>query len=76
MKRVPGWLRWLGAGVVLGVTIRVVSPSLIGTAEPWDADVPIWPFSWLVVAVLGGFAGHVRGVCLPLGYALGQMPPI
>jgi len=25
------------------------------------------------MAVLGGLVGHVRGVCLPLGYALGQM---
>jgi Na+/serine symporter len=25
------------------------------------------------VATLGGLTGHVRGVCLPLGYALGQM---
>lgn len=24
------------------------------------------------MAVLGGLVGHVRGVCLPLGYALGQ----
>ena len=34
---------------------------------------PIWTLSWLAVAVLGGLTGHVRGVCLPLGYALGQM---
>ncbi len=26
-----------------------------------------------MVAILGGLVGHVRGVCLPLGYALGQM---
>lgn len=29
--------------------------------------------SWLLIAVVGGLVGHIRGVCLPLGYALGQM---
>lgn len=29
--------------------------------------------SWLLIAVTGGLVGHVRGVSLPLGYALGQM---
>jgi hypothetical protein len=69
----------LAMGVALGVGVWVFSPRLTGTAEPWDADAPVWgitPFwtlSWLVIAVLGGLVGRVRGVCLPLGYALGQM---
>jgi len=63
----------LALGVTLGVAIWVFSPWLTGKVEPWDADAPIWSLSWLVVAILGGLAGHVRGVCLPLGYALGQM---
>jgi hypothetical protein len=69
----------LAMGVVLGVGIWVFSPRLTGTAELWDAEAPVWglaPFwtlSWLVIAVLGGLVGRVRGVCLPLGYALGQM---
>ena len=63
----------MALGVVLGVAIWVFSPWLTGKAEPWDADAPVWSLSWLVAAVLGGLAGHVRGICLPLGYALGQM---
>jgi len=57
----------------MGATIWIFSPWLTGKIEPWDADQPIWALSWLVVAILGGLPGHVRGVCLPLGYALGQM---
>lgn len=63
----------LAIGALAGVAIWLFSPLLIGTAEPWDADAPIWFFSWILMAVLGGLVGHVRGVCLPLGYALGQM---
>jgi hypothetical protein len=66
-------LGWLALGVALGVAVWVFSPWLTGKAEPWDADAPVWSLSWLVVAVLGGLSGHVRGACLPLGYALGQM---
>jgi hypothetical protein len=66
-------LSWLALGVALGVAVWVLSPWLTGKIEPWDADVPVWSLSWLVVAVLGGLTGHVRGACLPLGYALGQM---
>lgn len=60
-------------GAALGAGIWLLSPWLTGAAEPWDANAPIWPLSWLVVAVLGGLSGRLRGVCLPLGYALGQM---
>lgn len=63
----------LTIGVLAGVGIWIFSPWLTGTIEPWDADAPIWLFSWVLMAVLGGVVGHVRGVCLPLGYALGQM---
>ncbi len=73
MKQRHNALLLSAVGVVLGIAIWVLSPWLIGKAEPWDADAPLWSLSWLVVAVLGGLAGHVRGVCLPLGYALGQM---
>lgn len=63
----------LGLGVLLGVAIWLFSPWLTGKVEPWDADTPIWLYSWVLVAVSGGLFGHVRGICLPLGYALGQM---
>jgi len=63
----------LALGVLSGIAIWLFSPWLTGKIEPWDADLPVWPLSWLIVAILGGLAGHVRGVCLPLGYALGQM---
>jgi hypothetical protein len=66
-------LTLLALGVLLGGAIWLTSPWLTGKAEPWDADAPIWTLSWLLVAVLGGLAGHVRGACLPLGYALGQV---
>jgi hypothetical protein len=59
--------------MLLGAAIWLLSPWLTGKSEPWDADAPIWSLSWLLVAVLGGLTGHVRGACLPLGYALGQM---
>lgn len=60
-------------GVLSGVAMWVCSPWLTGTSEPWDADAPIWMLSWLLIAIIGGLAGHIRGVCLPFGYALGQM---
>ncbi len=63
----------LALGVLSGIAIWWFSPWLTGKVEPWDADAPIWPLSWLLVAVLGGLSGHVRGIGLPLGYALGQM---
>jgi hypothetical protein len=66
-------LALLALGMLLGVAIWLFSPWATGKSEPWDADAPIWSLSWLVVAVLGGLTGHVRGACLPLGYALGQM---
>ena len=66
-------LALLAFGMLLGVAIWLFSPWLTGRIEPWDADAPIWSLSWLLVAVLGGLTGHVRGACLPLGYALGQM---
>lgn len=66
-------LSLLALGALLGGAIWLFSPWITGKAEPWDADAPIWTLSWLLVAILGGLAGHVRGVCLPLGYALGQM---
>lgn len=63
----------LAIGILAGAAIWVCSPWLTGASEPWDAEAPMWLFSWVVIAVLGGVVGHVRGVCLPLGYALGQM---
>jgi hypothetical protein len=63
----------LATGVLPGIAIWLFSPQLTGQVEPWDADAPIWPLSWLLIAVLGGLVGHLRGICLPLGYALGQM---
>jgi hypothetical protein len=63
----------LAIGVLSGVGMWICSPWLTGMIEPWDADAPMWLFSWVLVAVLGGLVGHVRGVCLLLGYALGQM---
>jgi hypothetical protein len=66
-------LRLLAFGIICGGAIWIFSPWLTGRAEPWDADGPIWALSWLLVAVLGGLVGRVRGICLPLGYGLGQM---
>ncbi len=63
----------LALGVFLGVAIWLFSPGLTGRVESWDTDTPIWLYSWVLVAVLGGVTGRVRGVGLPLGYALGQM---
>ena len=60
----------LATGVLPGIAIWLFSPQLTGKVEPWDADAPIWPLSWLLIAALGGLVGHLRGICLPLGYAL------
>lgn len=73
MKPQSRTLLFLALGVVLGVAIWVFSPWLTGKVEPWDANTPFWSLSWLVVAVLGAFSGHARGICIPLGYAVGQM---
>ncbi len=62
-----------GLGVALGLAIWIFSPQLTGKGEPWDADAPIWQASWAVLAVCGGLTGRLRGICLPLGYAAGQM---
>lgn len=69
----PKALLLLALGFLSGVAIWLLSHRLTGKAEPWDADASIWLLSWIAVAVLGGLVGHVRGVCLPVGYALGQM---
>lgn len=66
-------LSLLALGVLLGAAIWLFSPALTGRAEPWDADAPIWFLSWIPLALLGGLSGRIRGICLPLGYALGQM---
>lgn len=69
----PEALFMLGIGIALGVALWALSPWLTGRAEPWDAERPIWGLSWVPVALVGGLFGRLRGVCLPLGYALGQM---
>lgn len=66
-------LRLLAIGILCGAAIWFFSPWITGRREPWDADLPIWPFSWLLVALLGGLIGNLRGILLPLGYGLGQM---
>lgn len=66
-------LSLLALGMLPGIVIWLFSSWLTGEIEPWDADTPIWTFSWFIVAVLGGLTGHARGVCVPLGYALGQL---
>ena len=63
----------LSIGAALGIAVWVFSPLITGKVEPWDADAPLWSLSWLIVAVAGGLVGKLRGICLPLGYALGQM---
>ncbi|MFZ2651895.1 MAG: hypothetical protein WA210_17500 [Burkholderiaceae bacterium] len=66
-------LALLGVGAILGAAIWLFSPWLTGRAEPWDADFPLWGLSWLLIGVAGGLVGRLRGLCLPVGYALGQM---
>lgn len=61
----------IGAG--LGAGVWLFSPWLTGHVEPWDADAPIWPASWLLIAIAGGCTGRLRGLLLVVGYALGQM---
>lgn len=63
----------LGIGTLAGLAMWVFSPWITGRVEPWDADSSIWLYSWMVMAVIGGAVGRIRGVCLPLGYAVGQM---
>ena len=71
----PGRQRWLlfAAGALFGIGLRPFSPWLTGHAEPWDADLPVWQASWLVVALAGAATGRVAGVLVPLGHAFGQM---
>jgi hypothetical protein len=63
----------LAIGVALGVGVWLLSPWLTGRAEPWDADAPIWPTSWLLMAIAAGGTGRLHGLLLVVGYALGQM---
>ncbi|MEW5976771.1 MAG: hypothetical protein AB1898_13290 [Acidobacteriota bacterium] len=63
----------LVVGSLLGMGVWIFSPWLVGVSEPWDADTPFWTLSWLAIALVGGLMGHLRGVWLPLGYALGQI---
>jgi hypothetical protein len=60
-------------GAALGIAIWGFSPWLTGKAEPWDAEWPIWPLSWLALAIGAGSIGKLRGLALPLGFAVGQM---
>ena len=69
----PRALSLLALGMILGVAIWLLSARITGSAEPWDADAPFWLYSWVLMAVLGGLSGRIRGACLPLGFALGQM---
>lgn len=62
----------LATGTLLGVAVWVFSPWLTGEVEPWD-HAAAWLASWIAIAVAGGLVGRLRGVLLPLGYALGQM---
>jgi len=55
------------------VAIWVLSPWLTGSAEPWDAELPIWQASWLVVGIAGSVLLRRQGYWLALGYALGQV---
>jgi hypothetical protein len=66
-------LSLLGVGAALGVAVWMFSPWLTGASEPWDAAFPLWPLSWLTVAIGGALTGRALGVMLPAGYALGQM---
>ena len=66
-------LALFAVGAALGGAIWVLSPWLTGAKEPWDADVPVWPLSWIAVAIGGGLTGRALGILLPLGYAAGQM---
>jgi hypothetical protein len=50
----------LATGVLSGIAIWPFSPQLTGQVEPWDADAPIRPPSWLLIAVPGGLVGHLR----------------
>lgn len=67
----------LGASCAAGLGFWGMSPWLTGTAEPWDGDVLVWMGAWLVAALLGGAIGTSRalwhGICLPLGFAWGQI---
>lgn len=56
-----------------GLVIRPSSYLLIGTAEPWDASLPMGSISWMVIAFLSGGQREPGGASLPAGYALGQM---
>jgi protein-S-isoprenylcysteine O-methyltransferase Ste14 len=72
LRRWP-WALWLGAGLLLGAGFWLLSPALLGHAEPWDAGAPVWTLSWPVIGALGAAAHHWRGAWLPVGYALGQV---
>lgn len=63
----------LATGVALGAGVWLLSPWLTGHVEPWDAEAPIWPASWLLMAIAAGGTGRPRGLLLVVGYALGQM---
>lgn len=79
---VPRWLpplaRWsaglcFGIGVLFGGALWLLSPALLGHAEPWDSVLPVWSLTWPIIGVVGAATRHARGVLLPLGDAAGQV---
>jgi hypothetical protein len=50
----------LPIGLALGAAIWVLSASITGRAEPWDANGPYYPAALLVAGFVGGLlvAGH------------------
>jgi protein-S-isoprenylcysteine O-methyltransferase Ste14 len=66
------WSLWLGTGALFGAALWLLSPAFLGRNEPWADDGLAWTMSWPVVGALGAAARHPRGLCLPLGHALGQ----
>lgn len=79
---VPRWLpplpRWpaglcFAVGVLFGAALWLLSPTLLGQAEPWDASLPVWSLCWPAIGLVGAATRHVRGLLLPLGDAAGQV---
>jgi hypothetical protein len=62
-------------GVLPGIAIWLFSRQLTGQVELWDADAPIWPLSWLLIAVLGGYATHAVVVVVVVTLRLIEVTP-
>lgn len=68
-------LRWLAflIGLILGAAIWLLSPSITGHSEPWDAEGGYYAGALLATGALGGLLIPFHWSAVALGILAGQV---